>query len=77
MVGVARVRLDGCDDGGGRNKAGNVVDMAVSIVADDAAIEPDGVVDAEIVVKDALELLAADAGVALLHVAQLTFFGGE
>jgi hypothetical protein len=76
-LGSLRVGLDGGDDGGGRDEAGDVVDVAVGIVAHDSAIEPDGLVDTEIVVKDALKLLAADARIALLHLAQMALFGGE
>ena len=69
--------LDGGDDGRVGDKSSNVVNMAVGIVAGDAAIEPDGLVDAQIVVKDALKFRAADAGVTLLHLAQQALFGGE
>ena len=39
--------------------------------------EPEHLVDAEVVAEDSLELLAADAGVALLDLAEQAFFGGE
>ena len=77
MVRVARVRLDGGDDRRGRDEAGNVVHVAVRVVAGDAATQPDHLIDAEIIVKGALQLLAAHAGIALLHLAQQAFFGGE
>src|ERR1035441_750408 len=64
VVGVACVRLDGCDDGRGRDEASDVVDVAVSVVAGYAAIEPEDLVDAEIVVECLLELGAADARIA-------------
>ena len=47
VVGVARVRLDGGDNGRGPDKTGDVVDVTVGVVARDAAAEPDGMVDAE------------------------------
>ena len=60
-----------------RDKAGDVVHVAVRIVAGDAAIEPEHLVDAEIIVKSLLQLLAADAGIALLHFAEQALLGGE
>ncbi len=47
------------------------------VIADDAAAEPQDLIDAEVVVKRALKLLAAHAGIALLHFAQQALFGGE
>ncbi len=61
----------------GADEAGDVVDVAVGVVAGNAAAEPDHLIDAEVIVKDLLQLLAADAGIALLHLAQQALFGGE
>ena len=61
----------------GADEAGDVVDVAVGVVAGDAAAEPDDLLDAEIVVEGPLKLLAADAGVALLHFAEQALFGGQ
>ena len=61
----------------GATKRRDVVDVAVGVVAGDAAAEPEDLVDAQIVVKDPLQLLAAHAGVALLHFAQQALLGGE
>jgi len=77
VVEVAGVGLDGGDDGGGRNEARDVVDVAVRVVASDAAVEPENLIDAEKIVEGLFELGAADAGVALLHFAQQTLLGGE
>ena len=55
----------------------DVVDVAVRVVAGDAAVQPEHLIDAEIVVEGLLQLLAADAGIALLHRAQQAFFRGE
>src|SRR5208283_255377 len=58
-------------------EARNVVHVAVGIVAGNAAAQPNDLIDAEIIGESALQLRAAQAGVALLHFAQKAFFGGE
>ena len=77
VVGIARVGLNSRDDSCGRDKASDVIDVAVRIVADDTAAKPDGLVYAEIVAEAALKLCAADAGVPLLHLAQQALFRCE
>src|SRR6185312_3577499 len=77
VVGIAGVGLDGGDDGVRRGEAGDVVNVTVRIIAGDAAVEPDDLVDGEVVVKGALKLLASDARIALLHAAEKALFGGE
>ena len=52
------VGLDGGEDGVLGYEAGEVVDVAVGVVAGDAAVEPEDLVDAEVVVEGLLELLA-------------------
>ena len=74
VVGVLRIRLDSGDDCRRADEAGDVVDVAVGVVAGDSAAKPDDLLDAEIVVEGALKLLAADAGVPLLHFAEQAFF---
>ena len=76
------VGLDGGEDGVFADEAGDVVDVAVGVVACAAAMEPDGLVDAEVVVEGLLEglaggLLVAEAGVALLDVGEEALFGGD
>ena len=51
----------------GTHETSDVVYVAVGIVAGDAAIHPQHLVDAEVVVEDALQIFAAEAGIALLH----------
>ena len=64
--------LVGCDE------AGDVVDVAVGVVAGAAAVEPDGLVDAEVFAEGLFELLAwMTAGVALLDFGEEALFGGE
>ncbi len=77
VVGVFGIRLNGGDDGGRRNEARDVVDVPVGVVTGYPATEPDDLLDAEIVVKCLLELLAAYAGVALLYFAEQTLFGSQ
>ena len=58
MVLVGCVGLDGGEDGVGGDEAGDVVDVAVGVVARAASVEPDDLLDAEVVVKGLLLLLA-------------------
>src|ERR1035441_3135146 len=82
VVLVGGVGLRAGEDGvslviGSGDEAGDVVDVAVGVVAGAAAMEPEGLVDAEVVVEGLLELLAGDAGVALLDFREETFLCGE
>jgi hypothetical protein len=77
VVLVGGVGFDGGEDGVGADEAGDVVDVAVGVVAGAAAVEPDGALDAEVVVEGLFELCARDAGVALLDVREQALFGGE
>ena len=81
VVFVCGVGFDGGQDGvltiDGGDEAGDVVDVAVRVVAGAASVEPEGLVDAEVVVEGLFELLAAEAGVALLDLGEEAFFGGE
>ena len=77
MIRVARLRLDASHNRRWTNKARNVVDVPMRVVPKDASIEPDHLIDAEIVVKGLLQLLAAHAGIALLHFAKQALLGGE
>ena len=58
VVLVVGVGLDGGEDGVFADEAGDVVDVAVGVVAGAAAVEPDGLVDAEVVVEGFFEVLA-------------------
>ena len=66
VVFVGGVGLDGGEDGVGGYEAGDVVDVAVGVVAGATAVEPDGLLDAEMLGEGLLELGASDAGIALL-----------
>ncbi len=61
----------------GADETRNVVHVAVGVVAGDAAIEPNDLIDAEKIRENLLQLLAAHARVALLHLAQQTFLGRQ
>ena len=61
----------------GTNETGDVVYVAMGIVSGYAAIHPQHLVDAEIVVEDTLQIFAAKARIALLHVAQQALFSGD
>src|ERR1700761_4798416 len=77
MVLIGSVGFDGGEDSVFRDEAGDVVYVSVSVIARAAAVEPDGLVDAEVVVEGLLQLFARDAWVALLHFGQEALFGGE
>ncbi len=51
--------------------------MAVGVVAGDAAIEPEHLIDPEKIVEDLLKAFAADAGIALLHFTEQALFRRE
>ena len=59
------------------DEAGEVVDVAVGVITGDATAEPDSVLSAQIVGENFFVIFARHAGVALLHFAEETFFGGE
>jgi len=82
MVFVAGVGLDAGEDFIFADEAGDVVDVAVGVVAGAALVEPENLFDAEVVVEGLLEVLAgfgfgAQAGVALLNFGEEALFGGE
>jgi len=77
MVFVVGVGLDAGEDGVFGDEAGDVVDVAVRVVAGCAPVEPENLVDAEVVVEGLLDLLARDAGVALLDLGEEALLGGE
>src|SRR4029077_6807217 len=77
VIRVFRVGLDHGDHGVGRDEAGQVVDVAVGVVAQNAAAQPDHVRRSQVVGE---ELFVVDAGhvrVALLLFAEEAFFGGK
>ena len=81
MVLVGGVGLDDGEDGVLGDEAGDVVDVAVGVVAGDAAVQPEDLLDAEVVGEGLLESLrvgfVAEAGVALLDLGEQALFGGE
>ncbi len=82
VVFVVDVGLDGGEDLVFADEAGDVVDVAVGVVAGAAFVEPEDLFDAEVLVEGLLEALAgfgfvAEAGVALLDFAEEALFGGE
>ena len=66
MIFVVGVGFDGGDDLILGDEARDVVDVAMGVVAGAAAVEPEDLVDAELLVECGFELLFGDAGVALL-----------
>ena len=68
VVLVGGVGFDCGEDGVFSDEASDIVDVAVGVVAGAAAVEPEGLHDAEKVTEGLLQLLAADAGIALLDI---------
>src|ERR1035437_94986 len=68
VVLVGGVDFDRGEDGVLGDESGDVVDVAVGVVASAAAVEPEGLLDTEKVTEGLLQLLAADAGIALLDI---------
>ena len=56
VVLVGGVGFDAGEDGVFGDEAGDVVDVAVGVVAGAAAMQPEGLVDAEVVVEGAFQL---------------------
>ena len=67
VVGVVGARLDHGHDGPRIDETGEVVHVAVRVVADDAPAQPDDVADAQIIGQDLLQLRAVETRVAALH----------
>ena len=65
---VAGVWFDSGDDLIFCDEAGDVVDVAMRVIARAATIQPEHLLDAEVLTKGILKLLARDAGVTLLDV---------
>ena len=77
MVRIFGIRFDHGDDGIFRDEASQVVDVAVSVIAENAASQPDGVRRAEVIGKRFFVVHACHVRIALLHLAQQAFFGGQ
>src|SRR5437868_15478253 len=77
MIWIGRIWLDGGDNGLRGHKARDVVNVAVGIVAGDAALQPNYISDAEVLVQGRFDLLARKPGVALLHISEQAFLGGD
>src|ERR1700684_2377618 len=77
MILVLGVGFHRCEDGVDANESCDVIDMSVSVIAGTSTIQPDHLFDAEIFSEGLLQLLAAHAWIALLHIAQEALFGGE
>ena len=61
----------------GFTKRDKIVDVAVGIVAGDAAIQPKHLFNSQIIAKSILEVFTPQSGVASLDFAEQAFFGGE
>jgi hypothetical protein len=82
MVLVGGIVLDAREDGVFGDEAGDVVDVSVRIVARAAAMQPEGLVDAEVIAEGCFEQVlrrgfVAEAGVAHLDLGEQALLGGE
>ena len=77
VVGVVTARLDHGHDGLRIDEPGEVVHVAVRVVAGDALAQPDDVADAQIIGEHLLQPRAVEARVAALDLAQQALLGGQ
>jgi len=77
VVFVRGVGFYGGDDLVLGDEAGDVIDVAVGVVSGTATMEPDGLLDAEMLTEGSLQLLTGDTGVALLDLRQEALFCGD
>src|SRR6266404_611581 len=77
VIGVMGILFDDGDDGGGADEAGEIVDMAVRVVAGDSIFQPENLGDSEIAAEDVSVIFAGESVIALLALAEQAFFGGE
>ncbi len=76
VVFIRWVVLDNRDDSARTNKAGQVVNMAVRIVAGDAAVEPQDFFDAKIISQHFFQILPGQTGITLLKRTEQAFLRG-
>ncbi len=74
---VGFIVLNAGDDGAGVDEAGGVIDVAVGVVAGDAAVEPEDLGGTEEFAEGLFDVGAGEVGVALLDGGEEAFFGGE
>ncbi len=77
VIHIFRIVLDHGDDRIWSDEAGEVVDVTVGIVAEDAFAEPDRVRCTEVVGEELFVVGAGHAWIALLDFAEQAFFRGE
>ena len=75
MLGIGRVLDPGQEDDAGAGEAGEVVDVAVGLVLEDAVAEPDHLLGAEVVVERRLDRGAVELRVAVR--VQQALLGGQ
>ena len=73
---VFGIVLDHGDNRVWSDETGEIVDVAVSVIPENAAAEPDHVWRAEVVGEELFVVFAGHAWIALLYSAEQTFFGG-
>jgi hypothetical protein len=77
VVGVGAAGFHHGEHRVGGHETGNVVHVAVSVVALDAMAQPDDFFHAQVIGEELLQFLPGDSGIALLHFAQEALFGGQ
>src|SRR6266478_7815733 len=74
IVGVGFIFFNNRDHGCGIYEAGEIIHMAVRVVAGDPVFQPNDVRHAEIIAENCLVIVFSEAGIALLNFALQTFF---
>src|SRR5437868_12538137 len=65
VVGVVRVLFDSAHDHIWSNEASDVVDMSVSVVADNALAQPQHLCDSEIIFQNLFDLASTELGISI------------
>ena len=76
MVGVSGIGLNHRNHRIRGNEAGDVVDVAVSVVTHNAAAQPDHGFNSQVISEDFFVIFVTHAGIALLLGAEQAFFRG-
>jgi hypothetical protein len=77
VIGFGWIWFDDRDNRGRVDEAGEIVDVAVGIVAGDTVAEPENVGGTEIIAQDIFDFGAGHPGIARLDRAEEALFGGE
>ena len=77
VIRVRRIGFAGGQHGARADEAGNVIDVAVGVVADNAALQPQNLFHSQHPAQRGFNLLARHSRIALLHRAEQALLGGQ